>query len=252
MVFRRKKRMTVKRTGGTSTPGINPGNNDYTTIYDEIDSGDVGTLQATIDDIRRRNGTLNLNEVISDNTPLVWAIGRKNVIPNIIDILRVLIVNGANPNTLVNGSPPLWHIFANHIPNNDPNDPNNDLAIARFLLDNGAKPDTKDFMGLTPLMSAATSGNLELVELLLDKGAIRNITTNDDPPKTALDFANDRLARNNARNNPRNNDRNNAIIRLIQNYNPKTGGKIRSRRRKIKNSSKKRKTRKIKKYNSSI
>lgn len=224
--------MPVKRTGGTSNQDSNSGNN-YDTIYDAIYTGSVDTLKETIEN-ESSNGSINLNEVISGNTPLVWAIERKNDIPNIINILTVLIEKGANPNTLVRGSTPLWHIFANVIPNNDPDDPNNDLAIARFLLDKGANPDTKDFTGLTPLMSAVNSGNLELVELLLEKGADRNITENNG--KTALDFALVRNARN-----P--NERKHAIIQRIQNYNPKTGGKIRSRRRKMKNSSKKRKTR---------
>jgi ankyrin repeat protein len=56
----------------------------------------------------------------------------------------------------------------------------------RVLLDMGVAIDTRGSFGLTPLMAAAGSGSVEVVELLLDGGADR--TLKDKAGKTALDY----------------------------------------------------------------
>jgi ankyrin repeat protein len=56
----------------------------------------------------------------------------------------------------------------------------------RALLDMGVAIDTRGSFGATPLMVAAGSGSVEVVELLLDRGADR--TLKDDAGKTALDY----------------------------------------------------------------
>jgi len=45
------------------------------------------------------------------------------------------------------------------------------VEIAKFLIDQGAEPDKKDFWGLTPLFWAIRSGSGELVKLLLESGS---------------------------------------------------------------------------------
>lgn len=45
------------------------------------------------------------------------------------------------------------------------------IALARLLLAHGATVNLADEQGATPLHAAAASGNVELVTLLLDKGA---------------------------------------------------------------------------------
>ena len=55
----------------------------------------------------------------------------------------------------------------------------------RVLLDMGVAIDTRGSFGLTPLMAAAGSGSVEVVELLLDGGADRALK--DDAGKTAFE-----------------------------------------------------------------
>jgi len=50
------------------------------------------------------------------------------------------------------------------------------VAIARFLLDKGAEVDAVSEHGATPLIGAAVSGNVDMVSLLLDRGA--NVNAN--------------------------------------------------------------------------
>jgi ankyrin repeat protein len=64
----------------------------------------------------------------------------------------------------------------------------NDVSLARALLDEGADPDSGEGLYEGPiLMIAAGLGYLELVDLLLDRGA--NIEATDDLNQTALKLA---------------------------------------------------------------
>jgi len=61
------------------------------------------------------------------------------------------------------------------------------LEAAELILDLGADPNGRDVKGTFPLFSAASAGNDELVELLVDAGADVNLAMPDG--KTALDVA---------------------------------------------------------------
>ena len=61
------------------------------------------------------------------------------------------------------------------------------LDIAQFLIANGAKVDSLNLGGTTPLMMAVQSGNELLVKLLLDKGA--NLQLRNAEAITAIDIA---------------------------------------------------------------
>jgi len=52
------------------------------------------------------------------------------------------------------------------------------IKIVEFVLDNGAELDTPDFYGYTPLHRALNIGNIEAVELFINRGADVNNTNN--------------------------------------------------------------------------
>ena len=64
---------------------------------------------------------------------------------------------------------------------------NRDLIGVENLLQQGAHIEAKSTNGMTPLMSAAESGNVPLVSLLLERGA--DAAANDDQGETALSWA---------------------------------------------------------------
>lgn len=67
----------------------------------------------------------------------------------------------------------------------------NKVDIARFLIENGANVNAKDlYDGMTSLIGAAARQNVELVKLLLEKGADKSIR--DAEGKNALDYAKER------------------------------------------------------------
>ena len=61
------------------------------------------------------------------------------------------------------------------------------FEVSQFLIDNGALVDSKNLGGTTPLMMAVQSGNEYLVKLLLDKGA--NLKLRNDLGLSAIDIA---------------------------------------------------------------
>jgi ankyrin repeat protein len=64
---------------------------------------------------------------------------------------------------------------------------NGEEEIARCLLNAGARTETKDAYGMTPLLRAVGSGHSSEVRLLLEKGADTN--ARDEPGWTALALA---------------------------------------------------------------
>ena len=61
------------------------------------------------------------------------------------------------------------------------------LAMARSLLERGAKVDHRNERGSTPLMQAVYSGNIEVARMLLNAGA--DPTIKNQYGYTALDYA---------------------------------------------------------------
>jgi ankyrin repeat protein len=75
--------------------------------------------------------------------------------------VKLLLEFGANPNQIDDEDdppPPLWWAAFNR-----------DLGIAQVLIDNGAK--AEGVGGRSPLMEASRNGDMEMVKLLIGKGA---------------------------------------------------------------------------------
>eukprot|EP01118_Nematostelium_gracile_P019811 TRINITY_DN933_c0_g1_i5.p1 TRINITY_DN933_c0_g1~~TRINITY_DN933_c0_g1_i5.p1 ORF type:complete len:259 (+),score=76.51 TRINITY_DN933_c0_g1_i5:49-777(+) len=65
---------------------------------------------------------------------------------------------------------------------------NGNEQLIRYLLDSGAKFDTKDDSGWTPIMSAAASDKLTSIQLILSRGKV-DLNQKNDTGRTALIYA---------------------------------------------------------------
>jgi ankyrin repeat protein len=64
-----------------------------------------------------------------------------------------------------------------------------DLAVARTMLEQGAKADARNDRGWTPLMIAAMAGRVDMAKLLVEKGADVNARSTSKTGSTVLCFA---------------------------------------------------------------
>ena len=96
------------------------------------------------------------------DTLLSWVLSNCNRKERFVDMVRLLLELGADPNVC----------------NNDHKTPLHEtsfyglLEAARLLLSHGAKVDEKDGEGRTPFQLAAINGHDELVKLLTEHGAV--------------------------------------------------------------------------------
>lgn len=132
-------------------------------------------------------------------SPLIFSILNTNW-----DITRLLIEAGADVNQWdVYGRAPLMAIMGNYtsmaVSPNDPLNTTTGNEIVRLLLDNGANPNMQLFIrpagarggplsrGTTPLIVAASNGDLDMIKLLLEYGAEADLLQADrQSPVSAL------------------------------------------------------------------
>ena len=100
--------------------------------------------------------------------------------------MQQLLDKGADINlrTLAYGRTPLLYAVAN-----------NNTNEVEWLLSRGADVNKPDLIGWTPLILAAFCNNPACVKILLEHGAdinLRTIAIQDQPSKTAMDFARER------------------------------------------------------------
>ena len=97
-----------------------------------------------------------------------------------LPMVRLLVAKGADITAKDSeGHTPLYHSFWNE--SGDPKFP-----VATYLAELGADPNSNLGHGLTPLHFAAKAGSLDLVKLLLSKGAVEKT---DEEGKTPQDYA---------------------------------------------------------------
>ena len=125
----------------------------FENLLHNIDIGYIEKVKDYID-----NG-LDINKTYDDKLPLIVA-----VVLNKVDIVRLLIDNGANVN--IRSDENLTPIIYT-----------DNYEIAQLLIDNGANVNAIDNDGQTALMQTE---NLEVAQLLIDNGADINKQDNED------------------------------------------------------------------------
>ena len=115
---------------------------------------------------------VNVSEHGSRCSPAHWAAFKGST-----NLLAVLVRHGAD----LGKQGTNWNISPLHIAK--------DAKTAGYLLDHGAKLESKAVNGQTPLMWAAKRGDPELIECLLKRGA--KLNAKDENGRTALCFAED-------------------------------------------------------------
>ena len=91
-------------------------------------------------------------------TPLYWVLSNRVSEGKLVDMMRRLLENGANPNICNDDTTPLHEASSHGL-----------VEAARLLLSYGAKVDEKDKLGQTPYQLAASD---EMAKLLLEHGAV--------------------------------------------------------------------------------
>lgn len=161
-------------------------------IFDAIERGDTAQIATIIkNDINTLNvkdgdnrtplhhasiaGNMNIVKILIDNgaslnpqdyqgfTPIHWAASKGH-----LDVVQTLINNGADINIKTNrGRTPLFLVAMN----------NGSTRIAKLLIDAGADVNTTENSGATPLSYAPFRDFNDIIDLLLDNGAIVQIDT---------------------------------------------------------------------------
>ena len=132
-----------------------------------VDRGDSALLDKLLNAAPK---FANVNEGMSGSSPIHWAAFKGDT-----NILALLLRHGAD----IKKEGTNWKMTALHLAH--------DSKTAEFLLDHGANLEALDANGQTPLMRAATRGNAELAETLINRGA--QLGLQDNAKWTALEFA---------------------------------------------------------------
>jgi len=109
---------------------------------------------ADVNAVTKRGRSALLLAAMSDGSaPLVRLLMSKGADPKVVDVLKVNALNAATRG--------------------------NDMETIRIIADAGVPVNDADFAGFTPLITAASAGNVQAVKLLLAKGAHVNAVSGD-------------------------------------------------------------------------
>jgi len=127
-------------------------------LWKAVNAGNVTDARAAIQrraDVNNRNsaGSIIISRAVQNGN---------------IEIVRLLLDNGANPNVI--GTVSSDHPLTNAIEKGN-------LEMVKLLIDKGANVNARNSIGSSPLRSAISEGNIEMVKLLVDRGV--NINNSD-------------------------------------------------------------------------
>ena len=128
----------------------------FTPLFQAANAGQVEAVQVLLE----HNANVNARNIYGD-TPLYWTLSKCNSMEDIVDMVRLLLEHGADPNICKNHTTPLHEASSRGF-----------LEAARLLLIHGAKVDEKDWEGKTPFQLAADGKHDELTKLLVEHGAV--------------------------------------------------------------------------------
>ena len=129
-----------------------------TPLFEAVDKMHLEAVQVLFEhnaDINSQLGSLNHR----GETPLYWVLSYCRSRGKLVDMVRHLLGQGADPNICINDHKTPLHEASSH----------GLLEAARLLLRYGAKLDVKDEEGKTPLQLASSD---EMTKLLLEHGAV--------------------------------------------------------------------------------
>jgi cytohesin len=156
--------------GGETAPllrkhGGKPGDILRSEIIKAAENGDLARLKALV----AKGTDVNVKNT-RGYTPLHWAVSQNHK-----DVVEFLIAEGADVDARSNGDSTPLHFVKNK-------------AVAETLITNGADMEVKDNKGYTPLLRAAKYRTKEVVEALLEAGALVDAKEKEEG-QTPLHFA---------------------------------------------------------------
>lgn len=121
------------------------------TLHELVEAGDIAALRAA----NAAGSDVNRSFPDSDECVLTTAVSKGD-----LEIVRLLLELGADPNVRETVTPPLIAAAAS-----------GSRELVTTLLDAGAEVDVRDEDGSTPLMIAAACGHVDIIRELLHRGA---------------------------------------------------------------------------------
>ena len=131
--------------------------NGFTPLLEAVHAMQFEAVQVLLE----HNADINSQD-IQGRTPLYWILSYCSWKAKFVDIVRLLLERGTDPNICNNDrSTPLHEASSQGL-----------LEPARLLLSHGAKVDEKDGYDKTPFQLAASKGHNQLMNLLVEHGAV--------------------------------------------------------------------------------
>ena len=129
----------------------------FTPLTEAVDKMHIEALLVLLE----HNADINLPN-IDGKTPLYWTLSESSSNGRFVDVVRLLLEHGADPNVCTNHHTTTLHEASSR----------GLVEAARLLLIHGAKVDEKDGSGRTPLQVAGLKRRDEMTKVLVEYGAV--------------------------------------------------------------------------------